>query len=490
MEAPTPEAAPVLLAYQRGWIGDDAQVKVIEKSRQIGLTWSEAADAVLIAGRKPGKDYYYISYNEDMTAQFIRDCKFWLGVFQIAAEETEEVFVEGSADKLKALQIPFASGNVIQALSGRPRNLRSKRGVVCIDEAAFCDDLEELIKAAIAFTMWGGKVRIVSTHNGDESPFNELVTDVRAGKRPYSLHRVTLDDALADGLFRKICEKTGQEWDPERETAWRTELADFYGDGADEELFCVPRQSGGRYIPRAVIEAAMRGGVPVVRWACRDDFTLMDQRFREAETQSFCLENLDPVLAGLPKLPSFMGEDFGRSGDLTVIWLLQRRQDLSLETPLVVELRNVPFEQQKQVIFYLLDRLPRFYGGAMDRRGNGEYLAEVTKQRFGSRIEGVALCQGWYLENMPRMKAALEDGKLTIPKDSDHLDDLRAVTLVRGVPLVPDVRTAAQDKGGKRHGDAAVALCMAVAAARSADAGPVWVEPGPRREMSVMTDFY
>ena len=35
-----------------------------------------------------------------------------------------------------------------------------------IDEAAFHDDLPELLKAALAFTMWGGVVRVISTHNG------------------------------------------------------------------------------------------------------------------------------------------------------------------------------------------------------------------------------------------------------------------------------------------------------------------------------------
>ena len=44
----------ILLPYQRRWIADRAQVKVAEKSRRIGLTWTEAADRALgaaVAGR-------------------------------------------------------------------------------------------------------------------------------------------------------------------------------------------------------------------------------------------------------------------------------------------------------------------------------------------------------------------------------------------------------------------------------------------------------
>jgi phage FluMu gp28-like protein len=55
------------------------------------------------------------------------------------------------------------------------RSLRSKQGRVIIDKAAFVEDLGELRKAAIALQMWGGCVRILSTHNGDDNPFNELI---------------------------------------------------------------------------------------------------------------------------------------------------------------------------------------------------------------------------------------------------------------------------------------------------------------------------
>ncbi len=43
--------ADSLLPYQRRWLADQAQVKVYEKSRRIGATWVEAADAVLSAAQ-------------------------------------------------------------------------------------------------------------------------------------------------------------------------------------------------------------------------------------------------------------------------------------------------------------------------------------------------------------------------------------------------------------------------------------------------------
>lgn len=86
-------------------------------------------------------------------------------------------------------------------MPSEPRSLRSKQGRVVIDEAAFVDNLPELLKAAMALRMWGGSVRIMSTHNGEDSDFNEMIKETRAGKRPYTLHRVTFDDALEQGLY-------------------------------------------------------------------------------------------------------------------------------------------------------------------------------------------------------------------------------------------------------------------------------------------------
>ena len=83
-----------------------------------------------------------------------------------------------------------------------------------------------------------------------------------------------------------------------------------------------------------------------------------------------------------------------------------------------MELRDAPFRTQEQILFYLVDRLPRFSGGALDARGNGQALAEFARQRYGPElIAEVMLSQGWYRENMPRLKAAFEDRTWAIPQE-------------------------------------------------------------------------
>lgn len=216
-------------------------------------------------------DSLYLGYSLDMAREFIDTAAMWAKAFAPAACEVEECLFkdtkpDGSSDDILAYRIVFASGYEIMALTSRPRSLRGRQGMVILDEAAFHDQLGEVMKAALALLMWGGKVVVVSTHDGDTNPFNLLCEEVRKGNKPYELVKITFDDALADGLYRRICLTQGKEWSPEAESAWREDIVAFYGEDADEELFVIPRHGSGAYIPAALIERAQRVDVPVLRF--------------------------------------------------------------------------------------------------------------------------------------------------------------------------------------------------------------------------------
>ena len=81
------EPLSILLPYQRRWIADQSQVKVSEKSRRIGITWTEAADRALGAATtgRSGIDGWYIGYNKDMALEFIEAAAQWARRFNRAA---------------------------------------------------------------------------------------------------------------------------------------------------------------------------------------------------------------------------------------------------------------------------------------------------------------------------------------------------------------------------------------------------------------------
>jgi len=480
------ESVPhVLLGYQQRWCEDLSEVKLCEKSRRIGLTWGEASDDVILASAADGMDVLYISYNQEMTREYIDTCAFWAKHFAKAVSQVEEFIFEdsdpdGAKRAIKAFRIEFASGHEIMALSSAPKNLRGKQGRVIIDEAAFVDNLGELMKAALALLIWGGQVIVISTHNGDDNDFNQMVEEVRAGRKPYSIHRIDFDDALADGLYRRICLVRGIEWTADEEAEWRRKIIAQYGDDADEELFCIPSQSGGAYLSRTLIASCMEKGIPVVSWTPpkeqRNGKSFVDwpEEARFAETKTWLDEEIAPLLKALePRRNHRFGEDFARDIDLTAIWPLEEVTALIHRVPFALELHDVPFRQQEQILFYVLDRLPNFRGGAMDARGNGQYLAEVARQKYGEdRIHEIMLTQNFYRENFPKYKAAFEDKNIIIPDKPEIMDDHRAVKKVKGVPCIPDSKRT-QDKGkGKRHGDSAVAGLLGWYAVENIDGKP------------------
>ncbi|WP_243771066.1 hypothetical protein [Burkholderia cenocepacia] len=482
----------VLLPYQQKWIADKSPVRLVEKSRRVGLSWAEAAGSALEASRQGGQDTWYVGYNKDMAEEFILDCAFWAKHFQVAAEQMEQIVVEDEKQDILAFRIRFASGARVTALSSRPSNLRGKQGRVIIDEAAFHGDLAELIKAAMALLIWGGSVSIISTHNGVDNPFNELVMEVREGRKPYSLHRITFDDAVEEGLCRRVFESTKRTWSEKAESEWVESIRAFYRPNDAEELDCIPSSSGGAYLSSALIESRMSDEYKVLRLTCPAGFEQLPDEERASYVDDWLEEHVAPILAGLPRgARSSFGHDFGRNGDLSVFAPLLELQGLARVCPFLVEMRNVPFRQQEQLVFWITDRLPRFMFAALDARGNGQYLAEVVMQRYGaSSIAQVMLSNAWYLENMPRFKAALEDGTLQrIPRDADVKSDLRALVVERGIPKLSDSAHSRSSDGGQRHGDAAIALALAWFATNQGG-GPIeYVEVPRHRRQSDRTDF-
>lgn len=447
---------------------DPSPVRIAEKSRRIGISWAVACEAVIDGASRNGCDTWYVGYNHDMAQEFIRDCAFWARNFNDCKwdGEIEQAIFEDDDGKNEILTyaIRFASGYRITALSSRPTNLRAKKGHIVLDEAAFHDDLPGLLKSAMAVLMWGRKARvsIVSTHNGTENYFASIIEDVKAGRRPYSLHRTTIDDALEQGLFRRICLVNESEWSPSAEAEWRASLFAQYGDDAEEELCCVPARSGGTYINSDLIERAMKPGGAVCRLSLPNGFAQWAESARVSHVEQWCKENLYKHLQALPKeRQHFFGEDFGRTSDRTVIAPGYIAQDLRRIFPFVVELLNVPYEQQKQVLFYVVDRLPRFFKGALDAGGNGGYLAEVAAQKYGdSKIEKIMLSEKWYSENLPPFKAAYEDAMIEHPRDADHLMDLSHIKVINGVPKLPKAKTSTAGEGPPRHGDAAIGFAL------------------------------
>jgi phage FluMu gp28-like protein len=469
-----PLAEGVLMLHQSEWIGDESDLKICEKGRRTGITFAEALDCTLIAAAQRsagGQNVFYIGDTKPKGREFIGyAAHFAKTVAKEMLTIEDGIFFDQKADgttqAISSYIIRFASGFRIEALSSRPENIRGLQGTVVIDEAAFHRDVRDVLDAVNALLIWGGKIRIISSHNGHSSPFNELIKEARAGKNPFKVHTYSFGDAVRNGLYKRVCLIKGDEWTPEKEAAWEAQIRASYGTRTSkmkQELDAIPAEAEGAAMTRVLIESCMSRDLPaVVRWDRPDDFKNLEDFEREEQASEFCEGILRPLLDGLdPDREHAFGEDFARSGDKTAIVVFEIGADLVRRARLVVELKNIPFDQQRDILFYIGDALPRLTGGALDARGNGQYLAEKARQRWGECIHEVMLSAKWYAVNMPAYIEAFGDKSLLFPHDADILADHQALAYVNGIIKVPDEHSTKGEDGFDRHGDTAPAGALA-----------------------------
>lgn len=483
-----PLADGLLMRYQQQWVSDPSELKAAEKGRRTGVTWAEAFDDVTIAAAAKsagGDNVWYIGDTKEKGREFILTCSNFAKSIAGELVDIEEflfddILVESNGDvktkQIAAFRITFASGHRISALSSRPANIRGLQGVVVIDEAAFHPDVAGVIDACAALLTWGGKIRIISTHNGKGNPFNTLLKEIREGIRIGTIHHIPFDLAVSQGLYERAWAVKGRtlgwELSPAGKKAWYNRARKVYGSRQDamrEEMDAIPREGDGTMLPLALIEAAQHEDYARVQWSKPDpqggkEFIDWSEEDRRRHLRQWLNEHVDQLLDALPKhADCAIGEDFAMRQDRTAIAVGFTDQRLVRRVTFVVELRECPYDQQKQALFHICDFLRdqrRFQRGVLDANGNGMPLAQEARQRYGADhiLELMPEDKWLQREITPLFAAAFQDRTIQIPKDKDVRDDLHQFRIVAGVGKIPrDVRTEGTD-GGRRHADAAVAI--------------------------------
>ncbi|MGL6349114.1 MAG: terminase large subunit domain-containing protein, partial [Aeromonas sp.] len=296
----------LFLPYQTKWILDKSRLKLMEKARQIGLSWSTGYRAVREGSKKDRKyDTWVSSRDEGQAVLFLQDCRQWAELLQIGARDLgERIYEEGKGKTFKAFEMQFSNSRVLHSMSSNPDAQAGKRGTRVLDEFALHPDPRKLYSIAYPGITWGGEMEIISTHRGNINFFAELVREIKEKGNPkkISLHTTTLQDALDQGFLYKLQQKLA-EGDAEDERLDMDE-ADYYNmvkrECPDEETFlqeymCIPADDKSSFLEWDLIASAEYQ--PSEIW----DILLDD-----------CIGDL------------YIGVDVGRRHDLTVIWVLEK----------------------------------------------------------------------------------------------------------------------------------------------------------------------
>src|SRR5882757_748128 len=111
---------PFFLPYQIAWIRDDARLKIIEKSRQIGITLADAYDSVRkVCVRGARHDVWVSSRDETQARLYLEDCKKLARLLQTAASDLGKVVLDRKHD-VSARVLQFPTGRRIYSLSSNP----------------------------------------------------------------------------------------------------------------------------------------------------------------------------------------------------------------------------------------------------------------------------------------------------------------------------------------------------------------------------------
>lgn len=456
---PTVDRDAALLPYQVRWVEDQSRIAVWEKSRRIGADFCDAFRAVRerITGTRT-TDYWYSSADESAAFEYMQYVKTWaLDVYGLVLELVDGVERFGKEDvRVMSVTFPPINGRRprIIAMASNPKSFRSKGGDVCLSEFAFHDNAFELWKAARPVITWGGRVRILSSHNGVESMFNQMVEMGRrhaeGSPRPndiaVSLHRTTIDDAIADGLVERINLVSGESQSREefREACRR--------DCGDERIFaeeylCRPSEESGSYFPYELLRPSVAADAPPARTSISEFIADLHKYGAGAET----------IRAGI---------DVGRKRDRFVIWAIARFGG-TRRTAAILELEDEPFGVMELAISMLMGaRLPAPEGRAtqvsrccIDATGIGMQLAERAVESYRTRVEAVTFTNAVKEDLFTRLRRDIEERTVTLPDDSTVLADINSIR--KTVTSAGNVRFDAQatDLG---HADRATALALAL----------------------------
>lgn len=445
----------IFLAYQERWIKDPARLKVMEKSRQIGLSWSTAYPLVERTAAASARYDQWVSSRDEIQARlFLQDCKMWAEAFNLVARDLGEVVID-SRKNLTALVLRFASGRRIYSMSSNPDAQAGKVGGRVLDEFALHKDPRAMWSVAYPGLTWGGQMEVISTHRGSRNFFNtDLVLETREKGNPkkISLHRVTLEDALDQGFLYKL--QQALPANAEQQDMDEAEYFDFIKSGtADEESFlqeymCQPGDDEAAFLEYDLIAAS---------------------EYPLHEAWEIDLDDIQDNRRDL-----YAGLDIGRKKDLTVLWIVERLGDV-FYTRKIIALKNKAKPEQEKILWPWFRYLRRV---CVDYTGLGIGWGDDALAEFGSyRVELVTF-SGPVKERLAYpVRGMMEDRRLRLPYDPVVRADLRAVT--KTTTAAGNIRFTAE-RTAEGHADRFWALALALEAASRPQAEIAWTPAPPK----------
>jgi phage FluMu gp28-like protein len=407
-----------LLPYQRKWLADQSRFKIAMVARQCGKSKYMAApevveDVLEHEARSEKARWIILSRGERQALEMMEEgIKPWCGICDAAFDAFDSDFRSDSGVVYKAHEVLFPHGSRITALPANPDTARGFTASVVLDEFAIHKESRKIWAAlAPSVSRPDLKFRVLSTPNGKDNKFYELMTE---NDSVWSRHTTDIYQAVAQDLYRNIEElraAIGDDdiWAQEFELKWLDEAS--------------------AWLTYDLITA------------CEDPDAGKPEKYQ----------------GGL----CFIGNDIAARSDLWVAWVWEVVGDV-LWTREVRVLKRATFAEQDAVMAELMGRY-RVSRLSMDQTGMGEKPVEDAKRRYPGRVEGVIFTPQAKLAVAILGKAAFEDRRVRIPAGDLALrGDLHKPKKVVGPTGIPRLIA---ERDGAGHADRFWAAMLGIAAA-------------------------
>jgi phage FluMu gp28-like protein len=405
----------LLFPLQRKYVDDHSQYKIAVTTRQWGKSTCTAGETVHDCLIDPGTKWVTMSAGERQSVEWLNKAKEWQAAYQMVIKDVIEDRGGLAEGLLRSTEIQFVNGSRIIAIPANPLTARGYSANINLDEFAyhedpdaiwaamfpatsnklagtFLDRFRALVKGEDTNIQRNLKLRVVSTFNGRNNKFFTLWE--RAKENGYSAHRVTIHDAIADGM-------------PLDAEKLRAALDD--ADAWAQEYECEPMDSSTVLLPYELIAKC-------------------------ESTEATTMVAPDFWSVAQPR-PLFMGIDFARKRDLSVGWTDELVGDV-LQTREVLEMRAMSTPDQ---IDLLRPRIKSCRRVCLDYTGPGVGMGDYLVKEFGEynpgehkfgKIELVTFGNANKVELFTKLRMSFEQAKCRVPISRVVREDLHSICRV------------------------------------------------------------
>ncbi len=371
-----------LFPYQKELLKDISKYRIINKARQTGISTLIALEALYDCLSNSNYTALFVSVSERQS-QLLSE-KVYNIIYSIKEKGKNIKLLESSKSVIK-----LSNGSQLVSLPNSPETIRGyTANHVYIDESAHFQNEKEVIAAVLPMiSATKGRLTLVSTPFGKRGFFFDTWEKALMKKNSFSSHKIFWTERFTEEEIKGIKEEFGLD-----DISF---MQEYCNEFIDESV---------SFFPYDMIMG--------------------------------CVQDYEEELEGAKNGFYFMGVDFGKRVDSTVISVIEKK-DTVIRVVHIKEMRQIDYNTQ---LSYLKSLSNQFSAVKVfiDATGVGVKLEEDCRKDMGSKIEAITFTNQTKEKMITNLRILFQDKKIIIPRNDKLI--LQLHNLQRNVTVLGTVQ--------------------------------------------------